>query len=913
MDPGYIYCSKCGNRSAAGTRFCSKCGTALRQPAAQPPVQQVQQPVYQAQPVQQVQQPVRQAPPVQQYAQTQPVYAQPVYAQPVYAQPAPAAVAVKKKKSPFGLIIAAVALLLVVTLIVTGFIWPAFVPKIVRKLTPAPDYFNNGFSDSGKVSASSETKIGDIKKNGVQLEISKGAFATSTNIRVDVMKGSEAESYKSDDCDVIGSVVTVSADDYDGKYFAEPVVLSMDLPVSQMDDSTNSGQYFAAYYDEGKKTWMLLQPDYINVKNGRVKLRLINLPDTGGDDAPAKTIDKSFIGPLPEKMAAALDEYGIVKLAGEKKKGKVTLAFVKPDEKKTAEQYLDDWCNEKARQETLEEEGKEAFQPYVKAIAEKMAATKEARNAMIEAITGKLISGMNTDSTKGKLVAGSLDMANSVGWGAYRALESGDSSEFTNALGTATAKALTQCLTDDGDYVNFVGAAGSIGQIAGQIEGGDYAGAAQTTTDAVLGFFPTANMIDKTSKYVVRKIDMDYTMWKKDRIDDLYVKWRDGFETHPGKAYSIEYKAQDFDELMEYLDYDTHSNESGMGNADMMLKRIYDSDQKIDEQVERYGFGHRTYKSLSDEEKDQFAKRVTHGLEEYFKQRLKNEQKAEKMKANEAEFMNELIEFGYFDDTRFNKFFGDGDEYRPYNAKDRLDKIYQVRKMLAKWVDPAKQKKEMYDDAYLVTEFVCYREEGSLKEAQIKMLKWLKEKGLLKDGIKVPESSEVTVDDIVGTWAVRASFTDVESWFLDWLQDVIKDIVAAISEELGDLSGDTSSVGDLDYKDKLSNVSQTITIKKISDNRVSALISGEEGEGALYEGTLNDKGVLSLTLKKSAGSDDTISIDIQKLEYRFYKTNGYVRMDGSYDIRSIAFNATYYYYGDKLYDSEVRSSSKSKS
>ena len=90
-----MYCESCGNFVPDGQAFCANCGapqpktsapvTQAAPVAAQPVVQQVAQPVQQAQPV--YQQPVYQQPVVQQPV-VQPVV-QPVYQQPVYTSPAP--------------------------------------------------------------------------------------------------------------------------------------------------------------------------------------------------------------------------------------------------------------------------------------------------------------------------------------------------------------------------------------------------------------------------------------------------------------------------------------------------------------------------------------------------------------------------------------------------------------------------------------------------------------------------------------------------------------------------------------------------------------------------------------------------------------------------------------------------------
>ena len=874
-----IFCSSCGKPIAEGMKFCTNCGAPARN--VQP--QQYNQPVPQqySQPVpQQYSQPVPQS----QYGAPVPAYA----GAPAYAQPPRV-----KKRKPHGCLVSIIALLLVAVIIYTGFFWPAFIPRIVRHFTPMPDYCNNGFSDSAKVTGSSSSKVGSIDESGLELNIGKDAFDDGTTVSVEALPTSDISGYEHEGYEILGSVISVNADNYDGKFFADDVVLKIKLPVSQMDWSSNNGDYFVEYFDESKNNRKIVEPDTIDIKKGIAEIRLMAL-ETGKAISSKTAFDERSSG-LRRMTAAANGELNFLR-ADNGKKGRAELAFVKPDEKKKVDKYLNDWCTTKAHEDTLSEDGKEAFQPYVKAIAEKMAATKEARDALAEAMLGKLISGIDTSNKTGKLVSGSLDFTNTLGWGAYRAVKNGETLEFGNALGTAASKALASALAD-GEYTNYVGAAGSIGTMAGQIDGGDYVGAVQTAEEAALGFFPTANMIDKAAKYVVRKVDMDYTMWKKDRIDDLYVKWRDGFETHPGYIFSVEYKARDFDDLMMYLDYDTHSNKSGFGNADMMLKRIYDSDQKINEQVKRYGFGSRTYNELSNDEKNQFANRVTNGLKEYFEQRYKNETRTAKLLKDETDFVNELYEYGFFDSSRRTKVFLDENAY---DTEGRLNMIYKIREMIGKWVDPKKQKEQSFNNCYLVSQYADFRQDSSsTKEAKDKMLRWLKENKLLKAGIEVPEDDKVTVDDIAGTWNLNVSFTNIESIAIDWLTQFFKTLVEAFVDDPGEADTKIQSFKE-SFKNGVNDVTQIMKITKLSENRVKVELTTPDSEtSAFYEGTLDDKGVLSITLKSSTYSDGAISFDIKDLQYKFYKNRGYITCEGTYDIRTIVFSATYTYAGEK--------------
>ena len=116
---GSKFCPNCGAPVINGAAFCDKCGSRLN--AAQPPQQQtyIQSP---PPPVQQVQQPVYQQPvPSQTATQQQVQQVMQNYRQPAYQQPmmqSAGGIAVKQKKSKYPLIITIIAIFLAITLVV---------------------------------------------------------------------------------------------------------------------------------------------------------------------------------------------------------------------------------------------------------------------------------------------------------------------------------------------------------------------------------------------------------------------------------------------------------------------------------------------------------------------------------------------------------------------------------------------------------------------------------------------------------------------------------------------------------------------------------------------------------------------------------------------------------------------------
>ena len=179
-----------------------------------------------------------------------------------------------------------------------------------------------------------------------------------------------------------------------------------------------------------------------------------------------------------------------------------------------------------------------------------------------------------------------------------------------------------------------------------------------------------------------------------------------------------------------------------------------------------------------------------------------------------------------------------------------------------------------------------------------------------KDGIKVKEngnwlidinelnarnelkaggkSEKVTASDIVGTWQIEATFSDMESVIVDMLRGLFDDI-------FGEGSGDDIVESNLNQE---THLSQTAVIEEAGGTLRLTLYS--EDVTMVYTGKLSGNTLKLKLQSQSTDEDGDIELSIDKLEFNFLKSpSGIVTMYGSYRIDTPLFKATYSYSGAK--------------
>ena len=154
---------------------------------------------------------------------------------------------------------------------------------------------------------------------------------------------------------------------------------------------------------------------------------------------------------------------------------------------------------------------------------------------------------------------------------------------------------------------------------------------------------------------------------------------------------------------------------------------------------------------------------------------------------------------------------------------------------------------------------------------------------------KDPDNSKLSTEDLVGTWQINATFSDMESPLVGMLRSFFDEL-------FGEGSGDEiveSSLEDV-------SLHQTAVIEADGNNVTMTLYS--EDVKMVYSGSLRGNKLKLKLVSQSAldgGEDEDFSIPINKLEFTFTKESGVVTMSGSYRIDTTLFKATYSYHGTK--------------
>ena len=902
-EKGFVFCGSCGEKMNVGVKFCPKCGKPVQPPkpqgetgkkavTPQPKPQNVQPPAQQ----------------VQQVSYAQPVQPQYVQPQPAYAQPQPAAVARKKSKGPAGLLIALIALLLIATLLVTGFIWPAFVPKIVRKLTPMPEYYTKGSTLSAQVNSGSAATIGNLKKNGVKVRLSNGAVLTGTNVKLKVRPTDNISSFVKDGYDIVGSVISLKTDKSSDALFAKPVSMIITLPVSQVDDTSKGGSYFPAYYDKQAKLWKLIKPTWVDLKKGLME---VSLPHPGD------------------------------------------VAVLKPSDEVLEQIYVDEWCEQKTQKEAFDEQGKKAAEPYAKALADKIADDDDSKKKLTETISEIIVSEVDGDAKLNKEFNSTLSKA------AADVTDDNKTEDFQKVVNSIVSEGLTEKLTKEGEYSDYAGKNGVIGEAADKLAGGDYKGAVQTIENAVTEFDPDDEVLKTAAEFVSDAANESTDLWNDNVVDDLYEKWRDGFTVEPdendeagettaqsspgnetesssktseassgvfeGSAESSEssseasetsetstekpsdasegsqpqapkeYKAQDIEAIVEYICDIPRDEKSDVSDYDLITGCVFKDSSAVKEFCDRLGDDTYRNTGTDNETKENVIGHIADGLEEHFRLRLENEEAAKQAAPAEKDIVSELAANGMFDPEVHSDFFGEETLYE-YSLSDRMMMLCSAVEEVEAVTDPSAMSGSNISLYSQVNDWVQINEKYASSEARLEYMESARKKNVLAQGIHIPEKGEVTADDIAGVWTVDAQFSNLES---PLLEQIYKWIKGKIHEVIGeDFDDDIDEfVGGLYDQSQAQRVKQKVNIEKADNDKLYVTISSDSGESSLYEGYVKN-GVLSLKMVKQEGNNNDLAfLQVQRLEYRFTKIDSIVIMEGTYDIKSIVFNATYDYSG----------------
>lgn len=811
-------CKNCGAQMEAGAKFCKKCGAKAEDASAPKPQQQNVQQSASAQTVYgQYSAPSHQAP-VQQAPKNSGEYTPSVQSVPSKK---------KKKKKKHGCLTTFLIFVIIIAILITGFISPAWAVPLVRKLLPMPEYYKNGSSNRSSASEERVLTIGDTETTGYCLIAAENTFADGTEVCMNVMSEEQAKRLESSDFTMLGSPVSLSADNYDGGYLGKDVEMRFAIPEKYVTDNTQC--YFIAYHNESTGEWEYYNYDYID------------------------RIHNEIVFTVPH-----FSDYVPVEVRKEK----------------AVDIYLDRYCTNAALSKKDASKLEELLAPDLKRMMNEIGVpagqTADAISAVNSAILSKCVQGKVNDS---------LGVANNIGTALYKYSKDGDEGAFLEALTQTAAEEVAKYALESKGFDTSVHpypakiAAGLIsksGSIVGSIETGDYKKVAEDILSIGVSLEPSTAVAMATANLLRSCANSLYNSFEVNEVEKLYQMYKNGTD---------DFAAGNFGDLWDSVDY---SFWYGSGRA---ATRLYTVDH-IKSYCEARGWSETDYKKLSPEKQKEINDQARKDLETYFQNRAETEQTAAEMKEREKRFINDL--FGIMDSSAYSSYFGEKNGYDP---NLRLKKIYEIRAKIEAMADTSHSAGNYVDWSDFVFDWVSDGSRGIDENTLLaKAIIALDKKGMLREGIEVPDLTFPTVDEISGTWSnLSVHAGNVES-------PLLEAILKSIAEFFG-----SDGKGALETNE--TTVTYTMKIDKISDSRIRVkLIPDDEPDlYSVYEGNYS-KGKVTLRLTEDNSADKDIpgiSISVNKLTLSFTRSGKSINVSGSAKLNNFLAKADFTYSGSR--------------
>ena len=687
-----MYCSKCGSKIPDGSKFCGSCGARVITPlqsgtaAVKPKIN---------------------GQTVDEWNRNESSTDKP-----------------EKKKKKHGCLRTLVVLLLIGALIYTGFISPAFVSTLAKKLKPLPDCFENGTEVTAEASSAENTTIGSADTTGYTVTLPAGSLPDGANVTMRVLSADETKKYGSNGMfDGVGTLVELTSDKYDGGLFENDVTVTVKIPEKQLGENVSAGEYAFMYYNEAAGEWTAFDIDCYD-------------PEAG-----------TITGTLPH-----FSDWWFGRLSKDEQ----------------IDRFATKYCMQAVAAEHDSQAAAEALVPYIGDSLKNLDLPETERNDLVRSVAIYVASRFNTDTNDAPEVSAKLTAA------AWKAYEGKDPSEFVNTVGDTVAEKLTDYLLKSGKYVpeyapgitKAVGNASSLSRAAGYASEGDYEDALREVGSIMAGWTPSTALINAAANYAVKKAGESYDNWKANQIEELYGIYKNGARDFWGSEVS----PQNEEELWEYIYY-PHGYTRTAG-----IYRIYSLDS-IKQTCARYGWSETDYKQLSPEKKAIFDDRAKENLMNYFRTRLAQEKEADEMKKEEIKFIRELErKTNVLSSFKFSKFFGEGSS-RDFDLNKRLAKVYETRGLISVFVDQKKYETEGPSEYRLVEKWVELFDKYDEDTALPMFLKYLKENKILNDQFDDGVSEVSELDEIVGYWNFNIRISNISSEFSDKLESILGDAV----------------------------------------------------------------------------------------------------------------------------------------
>lgn len=349
--------------------------------------------------------------------------------------------------------------------------------------------------DSGEAlkEGNPEITITDAGSAGYSLYVSPNTFGK------DAVVTAEAASDPSkldlpEKFELLGDVVELGSEEYDGKFFGTDVTLTVPLPESAKTDEELE-RYFMVTYDESTGEPVYLEPDYIDTSAGTMTVTLPHFSFW----APVKLTPK-------EEIALFLNSY-------------------------SAKQAVAELGHDQAADQ---------MGPYVQAKIDALGLTEEAAKQLKQSVL-KELGGM------------AFDDAGELGAAAYNSIENDDPSAFEEEVQGKITEALNEMLDQIGKTkaTKIFTSIDKTSKITGYLAGGDTESAMKELGSLMADAIPLGDVTMKAVGYVEAKVNESMVNWKANEVEELYQIYKNGLNDF----WQNEVTPGDWESMSEYLNY----------------------------------------------------------------------------------------------------------------------------------------------------------------------------------------------------------------------------------------------------------------------------------------------------------------------------------------------------------------------
>lgn len=123
-----------------------------------------------------------------------------------------------------------------------------------------------------------DSVIGDVKKEGVELEIPENTFDEKVNVMLTAYPGNKSVGFSDRDFDIFGAPVSIEVEGSESTRLNQPVKIAVSIPKTQLKEIESPDEVFAAYYNSG---WEYFIPDEVDLKKGIVEFTTYHFSDFG--------------------------------------------------------------------------------------------------------------------------------------------------------------------------------------------------------------------------------------------------------------------------------------------------------------------------------------------------------------------------------------------------------------------------------------------------------------------------------------------------------------------------------------------------------------------------------------------------------------------------------------------------------